>query len=339
LLAQDGPLAERLRSANVSVEVLSLDERTRSLGRERAFVELPLQLVATLRYAFRIARRVRELDADVVHTNSLKADIYGGFAARFARVPAVWQVHDRIARDYLPRPVVALVRAAARVLPSAIVANSRETLGTLPARRTSAIVHAPVDALDVRTNGWQGPLRVGMIGRLAPWKGQHVFLDAFAQAFGDGDATARVIGAALFGEDEEEYGRALHGQIDSLGLTERVELTGFRADVAAELAQLDVLVHASVVPEPFGLVVAEGMAAGLPVVAADAGGPAEMIEDGVTGLLYRAGDAAALAEALRRLEADAPLRHKLGDAAREHARAFTPERAAEQLLEVFRSVR
>ncbi len=93
-----------------------------------------------------------------------------------------------------------------------------------------------------------------------------------------------------------------------LGLADRVSFRGFAEDVHAELARLDVLVHASTVPEPLGQVVLEGMAAGLPVVAADAGGPAEIIDDGVDGLLYPPGDEAALAERLRRLADDRELR-------------------------------
>ena len=63
VLADDGPLTQRLRGAGVSTEVIELDERTRSLGRERAVVELPRRLVSTFRYSLRLARRLRELDA------------------------------------------------------------------------------------------------------------------------------------------------------------------------------------------------------------------------------------------------------------------------------------
>jgi glycosyltransferase involved in cell wall biosynthesis len=178
-----------------------------------------------------------------------------------------------------------------------------------------------------------------MLGRIAPWKGQHVFLDAFAAAFPDGDAEAVVIGAPLFGSDEEDYERSLRGRAESLGIAGRVEFRGFRADTEAELARLDVLVHASVLDEPFGLAVVEGMAAGLPVVAAAGGGPAEVVTDGVDGLLYPAGDADALAARLRTLAGDATLRRALGNAARSRAAAFAPEVAAARMLEIYESLR
>jgi glycosyltransferase involved in cell wall biosynthesis len=145
-----------------------------------------------------------------------------------------------------------------------------------------------------------------------------------------------IVGAPLFGE--REYEQSLHELKHRLGLDERVEFAGFRDDVWRELERIDVLVHASVLAEPGGQVVQEGMAAGRPVVAAASGGPAEMIDDGSTGLLYPPGDRAALARALRRLFDDAELRTRLGAAAREKARAFEPELVAAQVTEVYRSV-
>src|ERR1700704_3441600 len=97
-----------------------------------------------------------------------------------------------------------------------------------------------------------------------------------------------------------------------------------------QLERLDILVHASIIPEPFGQVVIEGMAAGLPVVAAGAGGPAEVIEDGVTGILYPPGDVGALASALRKLAAKPHLRERLGRAGRVQAAAFAPDIVAAQ---------
>jgi glycosyltransferase involved in cell wall biosynthesis len=180
------------------------------------------------------------------------------------------------------------------------------------------------------------PLAVGIVGRLAPWKGQHVFLDAFARAFPDGDECALVIGDALF--QEEDYAARLHHQADELGIASRVTFRGFRADVPAELADLDVLVHASVIPEPFGQVVVEGMAAGLPVIATDAGGPAEIITPGTDGVLVPLGDAPALAAALRRLAADRGLRARLGSAARARATDFSADAIAAQMAAMYHEI-
>ncbi len=175
-----------------------------------------------------------------------------------------------------------------------------------------------------------------MIGRLAPWKGQQVFLDAFASAFPCGQEQAVIIGGSLFGE--AEYGASLGRRATDLGLKDRVLFRGFRDNVAAELATMDVAVHASVVPEPFGQVVVEAMAAGVPVIAADAGGPAEIITAGVDGLLYPPGDVGALASSMRRLANDPGLRDRLRIAARRRALDFAPERVALEMTEVYRGL-
>jgi glycosyltransferase involved in cell wall biosynthesis len=180
-----------------------------------------------------------------------------------------------------------------------------------------------------------GEMTYGIVGRLAPWKGQDLFLRAFAAAFPDGRERAVVVGAALFGEDE--YARRLVGLAASLGIAGRVELRGFRSDVWSELARIDVLVHASVTPEPFGQVILEGMAAGVPVIAARAGGPAEILTHDVTGELYEPDDAAALAAAMTRLH-DPQLRARLSAAALEEVRRYEPGVVAAQLHELYDAV-
>jgi glycosyltransferase involved in cell wall biosynthesis len=359
VLAEEGPLVPRLLSAGISVEVLLMGERARGLRRDRVRPgRLPVKaLVASALHVGRLAHRLRQLSPDIVHTNSLKSAIYGGLAGRIAGIPVVWHVRDRIADDYLPRPAVRLVRAVARRVPTAVIANSESTLNTLTGLgnrswvipdtglgNRSLVIPSPVVAAGRSPSRSGGPsmeLRVGMLGRIAPWKGQHVFLEAFARAFpgngGPGGAAQGIIvGAPLFGE--EAYERELKELVASLALDGRVEFAGFVDDVAGCLEGLDILVHASVIPEPFGQVVVEGMAAGLPVVAARAGGPAEVIEDGVTGLLYSPGDAVALADALRRLAQDPQLREQLGQAAQVEATKYTPEVLAPRVMAVYRQV-
>jgi glycosyltransferase involved in cell wall biosynthesis len=190
----------------------------------------------------------------------------------------------------------------------------------------------------VRPQRRRTSLRVGILGRIAPWKGQDVFLRAFGQAFPNGSETAYVIGAPMFGAAEEAYARNLKTLVFDLGLGDRVSFTGFVDDVTCALADVDVLVHASVLPEPFGQVVAEGMAAGIPVIAAAAGGPAEMIEDGIDGLLYPPGDVGALASALRKLVNDPALCQRISVAASQRAQEFSPARVAERVMDVYASI-
>ncbi len=339
ILAEDGPLADRLARAGIPVELLPMGRRARSLSREQVGLRASAGAgaVVAVGYAAHLARRLRQLEPDLVHTNSLKAAVYGGLAARLVGLPVVWHLRDRIAPDYLPRPAVALVKALAQVLPSAVVANSRASLCALGRHRgPHAVITSPVVPPARRHTASEGPAVIAMLGRLAPWKGQDLFLRAFASAFPGGSERAVVVGSALFGEsDYEAYLRQL---VKDLAVEHRVVFAGFREDVADCLAGIDILVHASVVPEPLGQAVLEGMASGLAVVAARAGGPAEMVADGVDGLLYPPGDVDALAGILRQLAADAELRRRLGGAARHRSAAWAPPVVARQTLAFYRQV-
>ena len=344
ILGEDGPLVRRLHETGISVEVLPMGDAARELHRgEVTPGTVPGKaLLDTSAYAVALARRLRRLRPDIVHTNSLKSALYGGVAGRLAGVPVVWHIRDRIAEDYLPTPAVRLVHAAARWLPSAIIANSRATLATLGKSEVfRSVVASPVVVYDSAATGDRDGrhsefLHVGMVGRLAPWKGQHVFLDGFRQAFGRGPESAVIVGAPLFGEDW--YEADLRRRARVLGLDGRVVFAGFREDIWTALSEIDILVHASVTPEPFGQVIVEGMSAGLPVVATDAGGPAEIIEDGVDGLLYPPGDADALASRLRGLADDPALRARVGAAARESSKRFTARAAADRVTWVYERV-
>jgi glycosyltransferase involved in cell wall biosynthesis len=326
ILGEDGPLATRLQQAGVSVEVLPLAPAARDLRRGAARAGgVPLRTAwETARYTLKLARRLRRISPDLVHTNSLKSGVYGAFAARLARVPVVWHLRDRIAEDYLPRSATRVLRRLVPRLSAGVVANSQATLDTLGATGSLPVWAIPdcVETPPLRPRSQDGPLTFGMLGRIAPWKGQDLFLRAFAAAFPSGEERAAIIGTAMFGEEDHE--RELVALARELGLDGRVEFRGFREDIWRELGSLDVLVHASLIPEPFGQVVVEGMAAGLPVLAPSAGGPAELIEDDSTGALFPSGDAAALAAAMRALAADPARRRRLGEAAREAAAAYSP---------------
>ena len=341
ILAEDGPFADRLVQAGISTEVLPLGDHARELRKDRvAPGRVPLRAgLATSVYVLRLAWRLRRLRPDVVHTNSLKAGLYGSVAARLAGVPVVWHVRDRIAADYLPGPTARLLRTLIRRLPDQVVVNSEATLATLgPPDARGAPVSVLPEVLEdgSRAYGRPGhdPTVFGMVGRLTPWKGQDLFLRSFAAAFDGGRERARIVGSAMFGE--EGYAHELRVLADELGIADRVEFRGFREDVGPELAAMHVLVHASRTPEPFGQVVLEGMAAGLAVVASDAGGPAELLQNGTTGRLFAIGEGDQLTRVLRELAGDPSQRDRLGAAARAASARYDPAAVAAQMTDVYR---
>ena len=341
VLGEDGPLVAELRSVGISTSVRPLSGAAGAVRRDEVRPgALPWRpALDALRSTVALARHLRRLRPDLVHTNSLKAALYGTVAGRLAGVPVVWHARDRVSEDYLPAPAARLVRALAARLPAVVVANSRATLETLqlPAGSAGVVVADPYDgsALPASTRRDDGELVVGMVGRLSPWKGQHVFLEAFARARRTGRERAVLVGSALFGE--QDYEQQLRRQAADLGLADVVTFAGFRPDIAVELAGFDVLVHASVLPEPFGQVLVEGMAAGLPVVASGAGGAAEIVTDGVDGLLHPPGDVAALTRCLDRLLGEPALRASLGEQARRSAERFRPEVVGPQVMSAYRT--
>jgi glycosyltransferase involved in cell wall biosynthesis len=343
ILFAEGPLAPLLRQfAEVHILALSptvLKAKKDRLGIQSLFSGGPI--LAGIAFLYRLHRLLRSLKPEIVYTNSLKADLLGGIAGRLAGVPVIWHVRDRIAPDYLPGRVVSLVRLLARVIPRYIVANSGSTLSTLklapspdPTRRAS-VIHDGVDpakyaAAPARDSTTQ--LTVGLIGRISPWKGQDVFLEAIrllrdSHPAAYSGARFEIIGVATFGEaDFERRIQQLH---QDHGLTDRVEFTGFEPDIPQRLSRLDIVVHASTLPEPFGQVIIEGMAAGLPVIATNGGGVPEIVLDGLTGILVPMRDAQALADAIARLLGEAALRKTMGQAGRAHVlHSFPIQRTA-----------
>jgi glycosyltransferase involved in cell wall biosynthesis len=341
ILGEDGPLVGALQRAGISVEVLPIAAAARDLRRDTVRLGRisPAPALQTLAYVARLALRLRELQPDLVHTNSLKSGVYGSLAAKATGAALVWHVRDRIADDYLPRPAVRLVRALVARLADGVLANSTATLDTLSEPRAGRVHRVIPDSVEVSPHPLApepGATIFGMVGRIAPWKGQDLFLRAFATAFADGEERAVLVGSAMFGE--ESYERELRELAVRLGLGGRVEFRGFREDIWRELASLDVLVHASVIPEPFGQVVLEGMAAGLPVIAPDEGGPAAVVVDGRTGRLFRSREIDSLAGAMRELREDPAARERLGSAARAAVVDYHPEAVARQLESLYESV-
>ena len=186
-----------------------------------------------------------------------------------------------------------------------------------------------------RALGFSGEDEVVILpAALLPWKGHRMFLEAFARVAGRRpNARALLVGASPANADD--LGPALERRIAELGLTGRVRLTGHVDDMVDIYAAADLVVHTSLEPEPFGLVVIEAMAAGRAVLAADAGGPAEIVNHGADGWLYPMGDADALAEAVLHLLEDRALRDGLAFRAAARAKCFDPATTRREMLAVY----
>ena len=356
VLAEDGPLATKLRAAGIETTVLPLDAGLRETRKDSLGIGSLLrfaQVKQLLAYSGELARWARTHSVDLLHTNSLKSDIYGGLAGRLARIPVLWHIRDNINGEYLPGPVAAGFRVLSRLLPHVVVTNSQSTLNQLWANRpkTGAVVYSGVpmeivhdgyveeahssDGAPEDAAAWNRPPTIALIGRIAEWKGQHVFLRAAAALRSRfPDARFWIIGAPLFGEFE--YEKALHEMAEQLRVTDTVSFLGFRDDVAGLMSEIDIVVHASILGEPFGQVVIEGMAAGKPLVATDGGALPEIVVPGETGYLVPMGSAEDMAMAISRLLDDPAQARAMGQAGKQRVeRLFTISHTARKMESVY----
>jgi len=199
---------------------------------------------------------------------------------------------------------------------------------------------ADLDALAGLAPAPAGTVRVGLLGTFARWKGHDAFLRAVAQLPRALPVRAYIIGDALYDTDGSQYSRSeLRRLVDSLDLADRVGFTGFVRRPETALRALDIVVHASTSPEPFGLVIAEAMACGRAVIVSRGGGAAELVTDDRDALTHTPGDIGELTACIAALAADPERRARLGAAGRRTAeRDFDHARLARDLVPVYQSV-
>jgi glycosyltransferase involved in cell wall biosynthesis len=249
---------------------------------------------------------LRRKGIKIVHlNNSLLSSHEWMLAARLARVPCV--THERGINSNYPRTARFFGRRLGAII--CISEAVRRSMAEAGADSGNLVtIHNGLDPAAFRFERSPEELRqtygvpadaivIGMIGNIRAWKGQDTLIAAMARvrrAYPDtrclfiGDTAAR----------DENYRRTLHDMVQELGLSEHVVFTGFQRNVADFVAMVDVVVHASVRPEPFGRVILEAMACGKPVIGARAGAIPEIIEEGVTGLTFPPGDHERLADAI-----------------------------------------
>ena len=300
------------------------------------------RLDRSARAMYGLRQLIRRQQIDVVLANSGHPLLYARPATLATRHPCVWWVHGYVPGQTGEEPIA---RAQRFLSADALFANSAFTAQELardfPTKPPIRVVRYGIDFRRFRPDRAAGDRKrqelglsehepvIGIFGRLQRWKGQHVFLRALALLAGKGVRfTGLVVGGTMFGI-EPEYAEELKHLADSEQLAGRVRFPGNISNPADWMNACDVVVHASIEPEPWGLVVAEAMACGRAVIASSAGGPLEMVEHKRTGWLVDPGDEVALAAWLEILLANPTLRTELGAAARTHAmEAFDPRRAA-----------
>jgi len=307
LLFEDGPLRSRLEDRGIPVHVVNAPAALDNVRKESSIGRAVAAVPALVTVSMAIARHARSYD--LIFANSQKAMICAGPAAAWTRTPLVWCLHDLLTEDHFSRLNRWVATRWANLFASGVLVNSEATrtafIDAGGDERRTALAYNGIDtalfddavtdpALLRRDLGIPADaVMLGVFSRLAPWKGQHVAIEALDHLPG---AHLLLVGNAMFGEDA--YEQHLQSMAARRAVADRVHLLGFRNDIPRLMKAVDVVLHTSTSEEPFGRVIVEGMMAGTPVVATMGGGPDEIIDDRQTGLLVPAGDPEALSDAI-----------------------------------------
>jgi glycosyltransferase involved in cell wall biosynthesis len=312
ILLQPGPLETKLREAGCDVSVLELSGSANAIRKESGLID---KLWAST-HVYQLGKRLATSagDQDLLYANTPKALIIAAIAAKLARKPLVYHLHDILSPEHFSQSNLWMLTFLSNRMVSHVIANSeaskqayRKAGGRAPVSVIYNGFHAaPYDAWYAARQQHRAAIRtelglgeqptVAVFGRLAPWKGQHLAIEALRNLPG---VQLLLVGDALFGE--EEYKRSLIQLASQPEVAGRVRFLGFRHDVGPLMQAVDGVVHCSTAPEPFGRVIVEAMLSRQPIIASRAGGALEIIEDGKTGTLVPPEDVNALADAMRRM--------------------------------------
>jgi glycosyltransferase involved in cell wall biosynthesis len=158
---------------------------------------------------------------------------------------------------------------------------------------------------------------LGIVGRIIRWKGHIEFLMAASLVMRT-VPRLKVMIVGEFTSGNSLYRNEITRMVEDSGCKDRVIFTGYVSDVERYYSLMDVCVHASIEPEPFGLVITEAMACGVPVIASDLGAPREIITDGENGFLVNPKETEKLAEIIIRILKDDALRSRIGARGKDH---------------------
>ena len=298
----------------------------------------------------RLGEILRETGAEVAVSCTNKDHFAATAACRRARARSVWWVNDLLTPEFFPAAARRAFgwrarRGAARLAPVSEAARRALLDEGVPAERVTT-VHNGIPLERYARRG-RGTLRrligagddeflAGIVGRFTPWKGQEVVIRVARRWRAAGLKGRFLLIGKAFNEDAPHEAALREA---ARGLEDMVQFVPFQPDIGAALSDLDVLLHASVKPEPFGRVIIEAMAVGVPAVAARAGGVPEIITDGKDGLLAPPGDEAAYVAALRSLAESPARRAELAAAARRTVEErFTVSRVQRDFERVFAEV-
>jgi glycosyltransferase involved in cell wall biosynthesis len=362
IAAQRGPLIERAQDIGVATTVLPFPPALSRLGDSKpsagriAYAVLGAKLAAgtyvAATYSRQLGHCIKTFAPDVLHSNSFKMNLLGAWA-KGRRLPIIWHLHDYVSS----RPFMNKAMRFCRNRCSAILANSNSVRDDARSSLASPEIHTLYNAIDINEFSPEGPvadldhlcnlrpstgsvIRVGLLATMAWWKGHKDFIHALALLGRQSSIRGYVIGGPLYHTEgsqvEIEELRCLSRQLNA---DHHIGFTGFLERPSSAIRALDIVVHASTRPEPFGRVIVEAMSCAKPVITTAVGGAGELISAGNNALDFRMGDCVHLAERIRELADDSQLRSRLGTAGRKTVvENFDRRRLGSQLASFYQQV-
>lgn len=350
IVGSSGALIEAAEALGVQVICLSMPTVMSRIGdshlkgefrfakKAKTFLQIMRSLSAILSYLKRLKQLIRRIQPDLIHSNGVKAHALLGLLGQL-NCPVIWHIQD----FYSTRPIMAKVlqrlnrSATGAIALSQAVKNDAQALMQVPIE----VIYPAIDHQYFRIEGKRSPvLRIGLVATFARWKGHDIFLKAAAQVMSEIRGVSiqfQIVGAPIYSTQGSQFSlEELQTNVAKLGLEQVVEFVGFQPDTVSIYENLDIVVHASTQPEPFGLVIAEAMAFGKAVIVANAGGAAELVNNYEDAIAVPPGDVQALAQALIQLIRNPQMRQELGRNARRTAiEKFNRDRMADELLTLY----
>ncbi len=343
ITSEKGALTQQAHELGIECHVIPCSRSIEGLRRDGLVLTHPVRLFALFsyfRYCIAAGRTMQRLHPDIIHANVPKAHILVMCTARVLKKPTyfihmreLFEPGQRVRRLYellFPR------RERCHLI--AISTHVKKNLAPPLQNHARVIyngVHLPEPTTPQRRN--DNTVRFIYLGRVVPWKGCHLLIDAFADAYSR-CAEATGITLSIVGDTAywpQQYRQMLQQQIERHGLGNCCILQPFTSEVTATLRSHDVFCIASR-NEPFGRVVAEAGACALPSIAFDSGGVTEIIEHAQTGILVPYGDTQRFADALCRYAAHPEYIRK--DGARAYQRIRNYFNARIQLEKLYRDI-
>lgn len=325
----------------------SLEEKWKKMG--ATVLQVPpfrfRQVGSLLKAQWAFRKILKDFDIELIHSTMAYGHLFAGPVALSLKVPEVWFQHGPVGKT--------LDRLAGFVPTKNILCNSKftENQQQALAKAKSSVVYGPVE-IPAITSGAREEIRISFrknfdigsekflclhVARLDAWKGQENFIKAIELAHhSNPNIQALIVGGSALGSSD--YEKKLKNLVQDKNLENVIGFTGFLSSVQEAFFSADLFVHCSIQAEPLGLSILEALAAGCPVIAADQGGPLEVIIDQQAGILCPASDIIKLSQTILNISQDKKVQLHLREQGLIRAQFFEAKKWVRKIEEIYQSL-